>query len=53
MISLDLSPKQIGKSLAISPETVKVHVRNILGKTGAGSQKEVVALARSAGLIRN
>ncbi|MGH2772256.1 MAG: response regulator [Actinomycetota bacterium] len=53
LISLDLAPKEIGEGLLISPETVKVHVRNILAKTGARSQREIVALARSAGLIRN
>ena len=53
LISLDFSPAEIAERLEISPGTIKVHVRNILAKTGAVSQREVVALARSVGLIRN
>jgi len=53
LISLDLSVSEIGKELSISPGTVKVHVRNILAKTHSSSQREVLRLARSSGLIRN
>jgi DNA-binding NarL/FixJ family response regulator len=43
--------RQLGKELFISEKTVSVHVSNILGKFGAHSRGEAVALARERGLI--
>lgn len=43
--------RQLGKELFISEKTVSVHVSNILGKLGAHSRGEAVALARQRGLI--
>jgi DNA-binding CsgD family transcriptional regulator len=45
------SNAQIGEALFISPKTVDHHVSAILGKIGATSRGEAVALARDAGLI--
>jgi len=49
----DLTIEDIGKALVISPQTVRVHIRNIVAKTETGSYKETVALARQCGLIRS
>lgn len=43
--------RQLGKELFISEKTASVHVSNILGKLGARSRGEAVALARQRGLI--
>jgi DNA-binding CsgD family transcriptional regulator len=43
--------RQLGKELFISEKTVSVHVSNIMGKLGAHSRGEAVALARQRGLI--
>jgi len=42
LISLDFTPAEIAETLAISPGTAKVHVRNILAKTGASSHRDAV-----------
>ena len=43
---------QVGEALFISPKTVDHHVSAILGKLGASSRGEAVALARQAGLLK-
>lgn len=53
LIAQDLSSAQLSEALSITPATIKVHIRNILAKTASSSQREVIALARSVGLIRN
>ena len=46
-----LSNEKIGTALDITPETVKSHVKNILGKLGLESRSEAVALCLRAGLV--
>lgn len=52
LLSLNLSPKEAARRLSISPQTVKVHIRNMLEKTGAHSYIDVVNMGRACGLIR-
>lgn len=47
-----LDPKAIGKRLAISLNTTRGHVRNILQKLGVHSQLEAVVKAHREGLLR-
>jgi|GEM_PF-507885 len=53
LLSMNLVPKEVAKRLSISPQTVKVHLRNILEKADAHSYADVVTMARACGLIRN
>jgi len=46
-----LTNRQIGRALFISEKTASVHVSNILGKLGATTRTEAVALARRQGLL--
>ncbi|WP_341251532.1 helix-turn-helix transcriptional regulator, partial [Euzebya pacifica] len=39
------STAEAAERLGISPETVQTHVRNLMGKLGAGSRLEAVSLA--------
>lgn len=43
--------KRIARALAISPETVKSHVKRIFRKLAAGTRAEAVCRARSLGLL--
>ncbi len=45
------SNRQIGKALFISEKTASVHVSNIIGKLGAASRTEAVAVARRRGVL--
>jgi len=47
-----LSNKEIADRLGVSFHTVKFHVNSILGKLGASTRTEVVALAARAGILR-
>ncbi|MFJ4686884.1 AAA family ATPase [Streptomyces sp. NPDC088789] len=51
LLALGRSNRQIGEALFISGKTASVHVSNILGKLGAASRTEAVAIAYQRGLI--
>ncbi|MBW3603490.1 MAG: response regulator transcription factor [Actinobacteria bacterium] len=44
--------RQIAQRLGISPATVRTHIRNLLGKLGATSRLQAVAVALRYGIIR-
>lgn len=50
-VALGLSNREIGRSLAISVETVKEHVQNILRKLEAGDRTEAAVWAVKKGLV--
>ncbi|MGH2772147.1 MAG: response regulator transcription factor [Actinomycetota bacterium] len=52
LMSRDHSIKEISDALGIRPGTVKAYLREILVKSGTSAQREVVALAKVSGLIR-
>jgi DNA-binding NarL/FixJ family response regulator len=47
-----LRNRDIGEELAITEETVKVHMRNILGKLSARDRTEAVTIALRRGIIQ-
>ena len=47
-----LSNAQVAKKLAVTEETVKTHVGNILGKLGVASRSKAVALSLKSGLVQ-
>src|SRR5580704_18620739 len=51
LIAQRLSNKEIARSLAITPETVKSHVKHIFIKLGSEKRAQAVARAQSLGLI--
>lgn len=51
MLARGLSNKRIAERLAISEHTVKFHVGSILGKLGAATRAEAVALGARRGLV--
>ncbi|MFC5218521.1 helix-turn-helix transcriptional regulator [Streptomyces coerulescens] len=51
LLALGRSNRQIGEELYITAKTASVHVSNILGKLGAASRTEAVAIAYRKGLI--
>ncbi len=51
LVAIGLPNKGIARELGISEHTVKFHVGAILGKLGAASRAEAVALAARSGLI--
>jgi LuxR family maltose regulon positive regulatory protein len=51
MISQGLSNKHIARSLKISPETVKSHVKNIFLKLSVGTRAAAVSRATAFGML--
>src|SRR3972149_11848854 len=51
LVATGASNKQIARRLSISPNTVKVHLRNIFAKTGAASRTGATLYAVRAGLV--
>ncbi|WP_350353877.1 response regulator transcription factor [Paraburkholderia dokdonensis] len=50
LLAQTLPNKKIARTLGISPETVKWHLKNIYGKLGVSSRDEAVARVRDLGL---
>ncbi len=46
LISQAMSNKMVARTLAVSPETVKWHLKNIFMKLGVSGRDEAVALLR-------
>jgi LuxR family maltose regulon positive regulatory protein len=51
MIGQGLANKRIARSLEISPETVKSHLKRIFSKLAVGSRTDAVFRAGSLGLL--
>ncbi len=51
LLATGVSNKEIAQKLFISPNTVKVHLRNIFAKTGAVSRTEATLFAIRTGLV--
>ncbi|HTA64495.1 MAG TPA: response regulator transcription factor [Xanthomonadaceae bacterium] len=43
---------QIGQEMGVTEDTIKFHVRNVLGKLGVGSRSKAVALSLKSGLVQ-
>jgi DNA-binding NarL/FixJ family response regulator len=51
-IATGLTNKEIGTALAISEDTVKLHVKNLFGKLDVNDRAQAVAVAARRGIIR-
>jgi class 3 adenylate cyclase/DNA-binding CsgD family transcriptional regulator len=52
LVATERTNREIASKLFLSPRTVDMHVRNILGKLGSASRAEAVAKARELGALR-
>jgi LuxR family maltose regulon positive regulatory protein len=50
LLNSSLSLREIGRTLYVSPNTVKTHVRGIYAKLGVSSREQAVTRARELGL---
>jgi LuxR family maltose regulon positive regulatory protein len=51
LLGSDLSAREIGAQLYLSPNTVRSHIRSIYRKLGVGSRENAVARAETIGLV--
>jgi LuxR family transcriptional regulator, maltose regulon positive regulatory protein len=51
LLASDLSAREIGAQLFLSPNTVRSHIRSIYRKLGVGSREDAVARAETIGLV--
>ena len=51
LLATDLSAREIGAELFLSPNTVRSHIRAIYRKLGVGSREDAVARADAVGLL--
>ncbi|CAA9513134.1 MAG: hypothetical protein AVDCRST_MAG30-2605 [uncultured Solirubrobacteraceae bacterium] len=51
MLALGSTGEQVAQELALSPETVRTHVRNAMDRAGARTRAQLVAIALRDGLI--
>jgi DNA-binding NarL/FixJ family response regulator len=51
-IAAGMTNKEIGASLSISEDTVKLHVKNLFGKLDVNDRAQAVAVAAKRGIIR-
>jgi DNA-binding NarL/FixJ family response regulator len=47
------SNMQIAREIGVTEDTIKFHVKNILGKLGVGSRSKAVALSLKSGLVQS
>jgi len=52
LIAEGLSNQELAARLHLSPQTVKVHTRNIYGKLGVASRTQAVARGRALGFLK-
>ena len=51
LIAVGRTNREVAQELFLSPRTVDMHVRNILGKLGCRSRVEATTKAHSLGLV--
>jgi len=51
LVAVGRTNREIAATLYLSPRTVDMHVRNILGKLGCRSRVEATSKAHSLGLV--
>jgi PAS domain S-box-containing protein len=49
MLALGLTGEQIAERLVLSPETIRIHIRNARARLGARTRPQMIALALQAG----